>query len=379
MKESSTRAEPHRLASALNRYATIINLVSVALIAGSVLLIVRALPIEAALLAAESWIRAMGFLGPLVFGLIYVVAVVLMVPGSALTLAAGALFGLLVGTLVASLASTIGAALAFLVARHLARDAIARRLERSPNFKAIDKAISQSGWRIVALLRLSPAVPFVLQNYLYGLTGIRFLTYVLTSWVAMLPGTFLYVYLGHVGRAGLEAAAGGERSRSPAEWALIFIGLIATIAVTVYVAWLARGAIKEHTQITVADEVNSEERSERAQWPWGVTITAGVAILTICGAAFVQLHADAIARRISMRIVRPRVTRNSAIERSAYDAASGRSICGDLRTRVDGWRLTRNVTHIKSFLELQTEEPFNALGRGRNLTAWSLNPKEISS
>ena len=119
---------------------------------------------------------------------------------ASVTVAAGALFGSVVGVVVVSLASTTGAALAFLVARYLARDAVLRWVRRNPRYDAIDRAIGEGGWRVVALLRLSPLVPFNLQNYLYGLTAIRFWPCVLTSWAAMLPGTVVYVYLGHAGR-----------------------------------------------------------------------------------------------------------------------------------------------------------------------------------
>lgn len=209
---------PRGFKAAVNRNAAIIKWVSIALIVVSILLILRLLPIGPAINALQDWIGGLGIWGPVVFGLLYVVAVVLLVPASAITLAAGAFFGLLAGTVIVSLASTTGAALAFLISRYLARNRIAKMVEHYPRFDAVDKAINDGGWKLVALLRLAPAIPFNLQNYLYGLTGIRFWTCVLTSWVAMLPGTFMYVYLGRVGRAGLEATAGGGQSRSPAEW-----------------------------------------------------------------------------------------------------------------------------------------------------------------
>jgi uncharacterized membrane protein YdjX (TVP38/TMEM64 family) len=96
------------------------------------------------------------------------------------------------------------------------------------------------------MLRLSPAVPFNFQNYLYGLTGIRFWPYLLASWLAMLPTTFLYVYLGDLGREGLQAADGQERRpRSNAEWAMLIVGLLATIALTLYLAHLARKTLRQ--------------------------------------------------------------------------------------------------------------------------------------
>jgi uncharacterized membrane protein YdjX (TVP38/TMEM64 family) len=159
--------------------------------------------------------------------------------------AAGAVYGMAVGTVTASLASTSGAAVSFLISRHLARGLVTRRFAEHPAFAAVDREISRKGALIVALLRLSPAVPFGLQNYLYGLTGIGFGTYLVTSWAAMLPATVMYVYLGCLGRAGLEATGAAGRTRSPAEWAFLAVGLIATVAITLIVTRLVRRALRE--------------------------------------------------------------------------------------------------------------------------------------
>jgi uncharacterized membrane protein YdjX (TVP38/TMEM64 family) len=217
--------------------------VAIALVlAGVVVLLQRAAPTAQAIVALEAWLERLGAWAPIAFGLVYVVATVLLLPGSAITLAGGALFGRGLGTVTVSLASTTSAAVAFLIARYLARDAVAARLATRPRFRAVDQAIAEGGWRIVALLRLSPAVPFSLQNYMYGLTAIRFWPCVLTSWIAMLPGTLLYVYLGTVGRRGLEAAA-GSGTAGAGQWVLLVVGLLATAAVTVYVTRLARRAL----------------------------------------------------------------------------------------------------------------------------------------
>lgn len=293
MDRPARESERQGLTAAVNRHAPIIKWVSTALIVVSLLLIVRQLPIGPAVQALEVWIGELGVWAPVVFGLLYVLAVVLLVPASAVTLAAGALFGLVKGTAIVSLASTTGAALTFLITRHLARERIANGIKNYPKFAAIDRAISEGGWRIVALLRLSPAVPFNLQNYLYGLTGIRFWPCVLTSWVTMLPGTFMYVYLGQVGRAGLEASASGGRTRSPAEWAMMIVGMAATVAVTVYVAHVARKALKHHTDIGKAGETSeSKAESQPKGWPWGVTATALIAVAALGAAAFVQCYPD---------------------------------------------------------------------------------------
>lgn len=186
--------------------------------------------------ALQAWIQSLGPWGPVALGLVYIAGTVFLVPASALTLLAGALFGLGIGTLTASIASNTGAALAFLIARYVARDRVLRLIAGRPRLAALDQAIDEGGWRIVALLRLSPAVPFNLQNYFYGLTSIRFWPCVLTSWVTMLPGTFLYVYLGQV----TGAVVSGQRTKSPYEWLALAVGLLATVAVTVYLTRLAR-------------------------------------------------------------------------------------------------------------------------------------------
>src|SRR6202162_5481595 len=129
----------------------------------------------------------MGPAGMALYGAVYVAAVLLFVPGIVLTLGAGFLFGLGWGIVVVSLASTIAAALAFLIARYLARGAVERLARKNPKFSAIDRAIGKEGWKILALLRLSPLVPFSLSNYIYGLTSVRFAPYLATSWAAMLP------------------------------------------------------------------------------------------------------------------------------------------------------------------------------------------------
>lgn len=195
----------------------------------------------------EAWlnhaIRAvenLGAWGPLAFGLVYVVATVLMVPGSILTLSAGALFGLGFGTVVVSLSSTAAAALAFLIGRFLARDLIAAQTAKYPAFAALERALRKDGWKIVALTRLSPVFPFTLLNYAFGLTRVKFTHYVAASWIAMLPATFLFVYLGSLARAGLKGAG-----HSPLKWTLYGVGLAATIAVTVIITRLARRAVAE--------------------------------------------------------------------------------------------------------------------------------------
>ncbi|HZF67349.1 MAG TPA: TVP38/TMEM64 family protein, partial [Gemmatirosa sp.] len=154
-------------------------------------------------------VEALGPWGPAAFVGGYVLATVAGIPGSLLTLAAGAIFGLWAGALWVLAGATLGASAAFLIARYVARGAVERRVGGDPRFRAIDAAIAAQGVRVVFLLRLSPAVPFTLLNYLLGLTRVRLRDFVVAS-IGMLPGTLLYVYTGKV--AGDVAAAAGGRA-----------------------------------------------------------------------------------------------------------------------------------------------------------------------
>jgi uncharacterized membrane protein YdjX (TVP38/TMEM64 family) len=185
-------------------------------------------------------VRGLGPWAPVIFVAIYAVSVILLIPGSALTLAAGALFGVVEATACVSAGSTVGAAAAFLISRHFTRSTVARRFARIPVFTAIDNAVANEGWRIVVLARLCPVLPFTFLNYAFGLTRVRFLEYVLASWAGMLPGTFLFVYTG----AALRAAA-QPRARTPAEWLFLAIGLLSTGAIVAIVTRAAKPALAE--------------------------------------------------------------------------------------------------------------------------------------
>lgn len=188
------------------------------------------------------WIEQLGAWGQVLFVVIYIVATVLFIPGSALGLGAGALFGVMRGSLLVSLASTIGATCAFLLGRYLTRDWVAKKIEGNASFAAIDRAVAVEGWKIVLLTRLSPVFPFTLLNYAFGLTRVSLCDYVLASSVGMLPGTVMYVYLGSLARAGVA-----DRQRSPAEWAFYVVGLAATLAVVLFVTRIARRALARRT------------------------------------------------------------------------------------------------------------------------------------
>jgi uncharacterized membrane protein YdjX (TVP38/TMEM64 family) len=354
-----------------------VKVISIVLIVASVLVLVRLLPVDraAGLLAAQ--IDGLGLWGPLVFAGVYVVWTVLFLPGSVLTLAAGALFGLWIGTITVSLGSTLGAAAAFVIGRYLARDAVERKLRGYPKFAAVDRAVAQGGWKIVALLRLSPAVPFNLQNYLYGLTAIRFWPCIVASWAAMLPGTFAWVYLGFAGREAVGVAAGAEVERAWWEWGLLGVGLAATIAVTVYVTRLARRAIAEQTEVEGEGVGASDEATKRRSdegWgarPWrGTIVWAGVAVLMVVLTVVVWLQRDVIGGMFGPPQVAMREAHEPRPDGPVFDHSPFERILRDHVNEnggVDYAGLYADPGALLMYNRSLAEAPFDEMGRDEKL------------
>ena len=233
-----TSGNPWSRGRTLLRLALLISVVALLLVFGR-----RA---AAYLPVFADWVEGLGALGPLVFVVGYAAAVVAFVPGSVLTLAGGALFGLFEGVLYVFTAAVLGSTASFLIARHLARDAIAKRIEGDARFAAIDRAVGEEGRKIVFLLRLSPVFPFNLLNFALGLTRVRLADYLVAS-IGMLPGTLLYVYLGKLGGDVAAAVGGAGRARGWPEWALLGVGLAATAVVTILITRIASRALTQAT------------------------------------------------------------------------------------------------------------------------------------
>ncbi len=206
----------------------------------------KQLNVQDYLQSALLWIQNLGPAGAIAFMAIYILATVLFIPGSLLTLGGGAIFGVLVGSVYVFLAASIGATLAFLIGRYLARGWVSKQIEGNTKFKAVDNAIAREGLKIVILTRLSPVFPFNLLNYALGVTQVSLKDY-LVGFIGMLPGTVMYVYIGSL--AGSLAMIGSPSTTNPQtqmiQWIIRIVGLIATIAVTVYITRIARKALDE--------------------------------------------------------------------------------------------------------------------------------------
>jgi len=202
--------------------------------------------------AFADWVDGLGAWGPLAFIAGYAVATVAFVPGSVITLAAGALFGLAEGTAYAFTGAMLGSGAAFLAARHGGRRFVERRIAGDSRFEAIDRTVGRQGGRIVVLLRLSPVFPFVLLNYALGLTRVSLGAYLLAGF-GMLPGTLLYVYYGRVIGEVARVAADVEVQRTVFDYVLLGVGLVATLVVTTLITRLARRSLAEATALEEDD------------------------------------------------------------------------------------------------------------------------------
>ncbi len=201
------------------------------------------LPVRAWFMQFEGYVQSLGAIGPAVVVLAYVLCTVLFVPGSAITIGSGTLFGLQTGFIVVVLGANLGALCAFLLARSLLREKVTSWANGNAKFRSLDQAIGKQGFKMVLLTRLSPVFPFVLLNYLLGLTAVRAGAYVLANLLGMLPATFLFVYIGAAAR---DAIAGQvDASAGFYQQILKYVGLLATVAVVVIVTRVARKALRD--------------------------------------------------------------------------------------------------------------------------------------
>jgi uncharacterized membrane protein YdjX (TVP38/TMEM64 family) len=212
---------------------------------GALLVAALTLPVQQWLSAGLQWIDAHRGISWAVFIVSYIAATVLVFPGSILTLGAGFVFGLPIGVALVSVGSVLGATAAFLVGRFFARDWVKGRVAGLPKFRALDQATHHEGFLIVLLVRLSPLFPFNLTNYGLGLTAVHLRDYFFASWIGMLPGTIVYVYLGTLA-LDLTQLSTGSLQNGIANRSLLVGGFIATVVLAILIAKKATQALNRH-------------------------------------------------------------------------------------------------------------------------------------
>lgn len=323
MKENgSTPAARCAIARCLNRCATAIRWVSLGLVAVSLILLALTLPLEAIYEAVKQWIERLGIWGPVALIGLYLVTALVMFPIWPLNVAAGALYGFFGGTAIALFATTVSAMFGFQLTRRFGRGWMVAKIRRHPRFGALDHAVAKKAWKVVALVRLSKVMPFHLQNYLFGLTKVRFWPYTLVSAIAMTPGTAVIVYLGQIGKAGLAARAGDEPAGA-GYWATRIVGLVALAGAVFYLSRLARRAIakadQEQEQKADSSESSREDQQPNDQqmanqqttdrqqdgqpdiesgWPWASLAALAIALMLLCAAIWLYLNQGSVSSSV---------------------------------------------------------------------------------
>lgn len=196
--------------------------------------------LHAWLTALRHWLVRLGPAGMAIFALGFVLTTVILAPDWPLSAAAGLIYGGWALPMVL-VAATTAASLSFLLARYLLRDRVRRFIAARPRLSAVDRAVADEGWIVVLLLRLSPVFPFNLQNYVFGVTGVPFRHYVAATFVGIIPFSALYVYAGALGKAAEEGADVG----GVLHWAMLAVGLLATVLAAVLVARKAKAKLEE--------------------------------------------------------------------------------------------------------------------------------------
>lgn len=200
---------------------------------------------------AMEWIRASGWVGVLAFIGLYTATCVVFLPGSVLTLGAGAVWGFWFSTALVAFSSTLGAVVNFLTSRYLLRSWMQKKIGHTAQFYALEKAVGVEGWRIVMISRISPVVPHSIVSYASGLTNLSFVRYTFATFVGFLPISAAYSYAGAIlGKVARTSA--GVSEHDPVQWMFYGIGVIATVVVTVWSTRAATRALREHERAAKA-------------------------------------------------------------------------------------------------------------------------------
>lgn len=187
----------------------------------------------------DEFFTGLGAWAPLMFVVVWIVACVFFLPGLPVSIAGGLIFGAVWGSVWSTVGANLGAAVAFLVGRYAARDMVAAWVEKNRALKKIDDGVRKQGWRMLLITRLVPIFPFSIQNYVYGLTNIKFSTYVLVTLPSMIPATIAFSFA--AGSAREVVLQGGQPEA--VKKTIIYLAIAAVFFVIVS---LIPGWVKKH-------------------------------------------------------------------------------------------------------------------------------------
>jgi len=273
----------------LGRHARLIRAVCLGLILLAFLGIIRALPTERLIETLKDYADLLGPWAPVGFVLLFIGLTLFFLPGVPLNILSGVIFGPWLGGLLTAVGSNGSAALSFLIARYLGHEQAAQIVRHYPRLEAAYQTLGdKDGWKVVAAVRLSHALPFGLQNMLLGLSPVGFVPYLLTTWLVTFPGIFVVAYLGYIGAVALVPSE-GDAPLSTWQWVARAAGLLIAGAAVLYVARLVQRAIKQRVATAGDGARRREGRRSHGKPSLGVTL-AFVAAAVVLGGVAIWSH-----------------------------------------------------------------------------------------
>src|SRR5438477_5508993 len=227
---------------------------------GLFLVLSRFFPIVDLIAAAQKRVVDLGPGSALCYPLLFAACNLLLLPGGIVSVGAGFFFGLWWGFFIVLLGNSIGAAVSFALSRWLGQRWLSRKLSRNPTLRVLEPAVEREGWKIIFLSQLHPLFPTSLLNYLYGLTRIRFRTYMLWTSIGRAPGLFFYAYIGTLGQFAVRIMRAKSYPRLLEYW--IWGGaLIMTVLLLLVLTRIALRAIQGSQELSQLEK--PEHRSSQ--------------------------------------------------------------------------------------------------------------------
>src|SRR5947208_11643125 len=214
----------------------------------------RFVPIVNFIEALQQRAMSLGAWAAMCYPLLFALCNILLLPGGILAVGGGFFFGLWWGFFIVFAGNIVATAISFALSRSIARPWFQRKLSGNPTLRALGPAVERESWKIILLSQLHPLFPTSLLNYFYGLTRIRFGTYMLWASIGRIPGLFLYVYVGTLGQLAVRIMRGENYPRRIEYW--IWGGvLVTTILLLIVLGRIAYRAIQtSQAPATLADE-----------------------------------------------------------------------------------------------------------------------------
>ena len=203
----------------------------------------RFFPVVDFIQALQKRVMSLGAWAAICYPLLFAICNVLLLPGGILAVGGGFFFGLWWGFLIVFVGNIVGTAISFTLSRSIARRLFQQKLSSNPTLCALGPAVERESWKIILLSQLHPLFPTSLLNYFYGLTRIRFSSYMLWASIGRIPGLFLYVYVGTLGQLAVRIMRGENYPRAIEYW--IWGGIfVTTILLLVVLGRIAYGVIQ---------------------------------------------------------------------------------------------------------------------------------------